>query len=360
MNLEGIKPIVHGLGVPGSPLILAGPCSAETEEQVISTARQLAFGGVKVFRAGIWKPRTKPGGFEGIGKEGLQWLRRVKEETGMLTATEVAMRRHVEEALEAGVDIFWIGARTSANPFAVQEIADAIRESRKDVPVLVKNPVNPDLELWIGAIERLYNAGVRRLGAIHRGFSFYGKSIYRNPPQWYIPIELHRRIPELPIIVDPSHMGGKRELIGPLSQQALDMKFSGLMIESHCNPDEAWSDKSQQVTPDILRVILNSLVVRNTAESTESLEALRQQIDKIDTELLELYGKRMAVSRQIGEYKKEHAMPVVQESRYDDLMKSRVSAAVEMGMSADFMRTVLQAIHEESVRQQIEILNNKS
>ncbi len=343
-----------------APLILAGPCSAETEEQVMSTARQLALGGVKIFRAGIWKPRTKPGGFEGIGKEGLQWLRRVKEETGMLTATEVAMRRHVEEALEAGVDILWIGARTSANPFAVQEIADAIQESGKDVPVLVKNPVNPDIDLWIGALERLYNAGVRRLGAIHRGFSFYGKSIYRNPPQWHIPIELHRRLPELPIIVDPSHMGGKRELIGPLSQHALDMKFSGLMIESHCTPDEAWSDKAQQVTPDILRVILTSLVVRNTAESTESLEALRQQIDKIDTELLDLYGKRMAVSRQIGEYKKEHAMPVVQESRYDDLMKSRVSAAVEMGMSADFMRTVLQAIHEESVRQQIEILNGKS
>lgn len=358
MTLEGLKPIVEGAGVPGSPLVMAGPCSAETEEQVLSTARQLALGGVKIFRAGIWKPRTKPGGFEGVGKEGLQWLKRVKEETGMLVATEVAMRRHVEEALEAGVDILWIGARTSANPFAMQEIADAIKDSGVDIPVLVKNPVNPDLELWIGALERLYNAGVRRLGAIHRGFSFYGKSIYRNPPQWHIPIELHRRIPELPIIVDPSHMGGKRELIGPLSQQALDMKFSGLMIESHCNPDEAWSDKNQQLTPDILRIVLGSLVVRNQEQSTESLQALRQQIDKIDTDLLDLYAKRMEIARQIGQYKKEHSMPVVQESRYDDLMKSRVSAAVEMGMSADFMRTVLQAIHEESVRQQIEILNN--
>ncbi|MDE6770821.1 MAG: 3-deoxy-7-phosphoheptulonate synthase, partial [Muribaculaceae bacterium] len=272
MTLEGLKPIVEGVGVPGSPLIMAGPCSAETEEQVLSTARQLALGGVKIFRAGIWKPRTKPGGFEGIGKEGLQWLKRVKEETGMLVATEVAMRRHVEEALEAGVDILWIGARTSANPFAMQEIADAIKDAGVDIPVLVKNPVNPDLELWIGALERLYNAGVRRLGAIHRGFSFYGKSIYRNPPQWHIPIELHRRIPELPIIVDPSHMGGKRELIGPLSQQALDMKFSGLMIESHCNPDEAWSDKNQQLTPDILRIVLGSLVVRNAEQSTESLQ----------------------------------------------------------------------------------------
>lgn len=358
MTLEGLQPIVEGLGVPGAPLVMAGPCSAETEEQVLSTARQLALGGVKIFRAGIWKPRTKPGGFEGIGKEGLQWLKRVKEETGMLVATEVAMRRHVEEALEAGIDILWIGARTSANPFAMQEIADAIKESGKDVPVLVKNPVNPDLELWIGALERLYNAGVRKLGAIHRGFSFYGKSIYRNPPQWHIPIELHRRIPDLPIIVDPSHMGGKRELIGPLSQQALDMKFSGLMIESHCNPDEAWSDKNQQLTPDILRIVLGSLVVRNTEQSTESLQALRQQIDKVDTELLELYAKRMSIARQIGQYKKEHSMPVVQESRYNDLMKSRVATAVDMGLSADFMRTVLQAIHEESVHQQLEILNS--
>lgn len=342
----------------GSPLIMAGPCSAETEEQTLSTARQLAMGGVKVFRAGIWKPRTKPGGFEGVGKEGLSWLQKVKEQTGMLTATEVAMRRHVEEAIEAGVDILWVGARTSANPFAMQEIADTIKDLGVDVPMLVKNPVNPDLELWIGALERLYNAGVRRLGAIHRGFSFYGKSIYRNPPQWHIPIELHRRIPELPIVVDPSHMGGRRELIASLSQQALDMKFAGLMIESHCSPDEAWSDKNQQVTPEVLRIILSSLVLRNEEKNTESLQQLRQQIDRIDTELLELYNRRMAVSREIGKYKKEHSMPVVQESRYDDLMKSRVASAVDMGMSADFMRTVLQAIHEESVRQQIEILNS--
>lgn len=348
---------MEGVGIVGSPLIMAGPCSAETEEQTLSTARQLAMSGVKVFRAGIWKPRTKPGGFEGIGKEGLQWLKRVKEETGMLVATEVAMRRHVEEALEAGIDILWIGARTSANPFAVQEIADALRDAGADVAVLVKNPVNPDLELWIGALERIYNAGIRRLGAIHRGFSYYGKSIYRNPPQWHIPIELHRRIPDLPIVCDPSHMGGKRELVAPLSQQALDMKFTGLMIESHCTPDEAWSDKNQQVTPEVLKIILSSLVLRNSEQNTESLQTLRQQIDRVDTELLDLYNKRMEISREIGKYKKEHSMPVVQENRYDDLMKSRVAAAVQMGMSADFMRTVLQAIHEESVRQQIEILN---
>lgn len=357
MTLEGLQPIVEGVGIVGAPLVMAGPCSAETEEQTLSTARQLAMSGVKVFRAGIWKPRTKPGGFEGIGREGLQWLKRVKEETGMLVATEVAMRRHVEEALEAGIDILWIGARTSANPFAVQEIADALSDAGADVAVLVKNPVNPDLELWIGALERIYNAGIRRLGAIHRGFSFYGKSIYRNPPQWHIPIELHRRIPDLPIVCDPSHMGGKRELVAPLSQQALDMKFTGLMIESHCTPDEAWSDKNQQVTPEVLKIILSSLVLRNSEQDTESLQTLRQQIDRVDTELLDLYNKRMEISREIGKYKKEHSMPVVQENRYDDLMKSRVAAAVQMGMSADFMRTVLQAIHEESVRQQIEILN---
>lgn len=358
MKFEDLKPIVEGLDSNGKSFVMAGPCSAETEQQTLSTARQLAMGGIKIFRAGIWKPRTKPGGFEGIGKEGLAWLKRVKDETGMYVATEVAMRSHVLEALEAGIDILWIGARTSANPFAVQEIADTLVEANAtDVAVLVKNPVNPDLELWIGALERLYNAGVRRLGAIHRGFSYYGKSIYRNPPQWHIPIELHRRLPHLPIVVDPSHMGGKRELIASLSQQALDMKFSGLMIESHCSPDDAWSDKNQQVTPEVLKFILGSLVHRNANQDTESLQNLREQIDRIDTELVEMYKRRMDVSKEIGKYKKEHSMPVVQESRYDDLIKSRVAAAVQMGMSADFMKTILQAIHEESVRQQIEVLN---
>lgn len=341
------------------PLIIAGPCSAETREQVLETARDLAANGIKVFRAGIWKPRTKPGGFEGIGTEGLEWLKEVKAETGMYTATEVATRQHVEAALAAGVDLLWIGARTSANPFAMQEIADALSEAKTDVPVLVKNPVNPDLELWIGAMERLYNAGVRRLGAIHRGFSAYGKHLYRNMPQWHIPIELRRRMPDLPIICDPSHIGGKRELVAPLSQQALDMGFDGLIIESHCDPDCAWSDKAQQVTPEVLNFILNTLVVRSEKQSTESLTLLRQQIDQIDNEILESLNKRMRVSREIGQYKKEHRMPVVQTGRYDDIMKSRVKLATEMGMSAEFMRTVLSAIHEESVRQQIEILNRR-
>ena len=346
---------------PKTPLIICGPCSAETEEQVLDTARQLASYGAKVFRAGIWKPRTKPGGFEGVGVKGLPWLKKVKEETGMYVSTEVATKAHVEAALEAGIDLLWIGARTAANPFAMQEIADTLAASGKDVPVLVKNPVNPDLELWIGAIQRIQNAGVKRVGAIHRGFSAYGKHLYRNMPQWHIPIELGRRMPDIPIICDPSHIGGKRELIAPLSQQAFDMGFDGLIIESHCNPDEAWSDAAQQVTPDALNLIINSLVPLNGAkpDSTESLTLLRQEIDRLDNELVEMMAKRMRVCREIGQYKKEHGMRVVQGARYGDMMKSRADLAREMGMSEDFMRTVFAAVHEESVRQQLEIFKKK-
>lgn len=357
--MEDLQPItLEGIGSQ-KPLIIAGPCSAETEEQVIKTATELAANGIKIFRAGIWKPRTKPGGFEGVGVEGLQWLKKVKELTGMYTSTEVATKQHVDAAIEAGVDILWIGARTSANPFAMQEIADALQEAGADVPVLIKNPVNPDLELWIGAMQRIYNAGIKRIGAIHRGFSSYGKHLYRNIPQWHIPIELRRRRPNLPIICDPSHIGGKRELVAPLSQQALDMGFDGLIIESHCNPDCAWSDNSQQVTPDVLNFIVNTLVLRDESHTTESLTLLRQQIDTLDNELLEVLNKRMRVSREIGQYKKEHRMPVLQTGRYDDIIQSRVKLAMEMGMSSDFMKSVLAAIHEESVRQQIEILNNR-
>lgn len=357
--MEDLQPItLEGID-PQKPLLIAGPCSAETEEQVIQTATELAANGVKIFRAGIWKPRTKPGGFEGVGIEGLQWLKKVKELTGMNTSTEVATKQHVEAALEAGVDLLWIGARTSANPFAMQEIADALQEAGADVPVLIKNPVNPDLELWIGAMQRIYNAGIKRIGAIHRGFSAYGKHLYRNLPQWHIPIELRRRMPNLPIICDPSHIGGKRELVAPISQQALDMGFDGLIIESHCDPDCAWSDKSQQVTPDVLNFIVNTLVLRDESHTTENLTLLRQQIDTLDNELLEVLNKRMRVSREIGQYKKEHRMPVLQAGRYDDIIQSRVKLAMEMGMSSDFMKSVLAAIHEESVRQQIEILNNR-
>ena len=355
--MNDIKPIKFCGVDTKRPVVIAGPCSAETEKQVMETAKDLAKNGVGIFRAGIWKPRTKPGGFEGVGSVGLTWLQEVKKETGMLVATEVANKQHVEEALNAGVDVLWIGARTSANPFAMQEIADSLVGA--DVPVLVKNPVNPDLELWIGAMQRIYNAGIRQIGAIHRGFSAYGKHLYRNMPQWHIPIELRRRMPELTLICDPSHIGGKRELVAPLSQQAMDMGFDGLIVESHCDPDSAWSDKSQQVTPEVLNFILNMLVVRDTTQTTESLTLLRQQIDQIDNDLLEALSKRMRISREIGQYKKEHSMPVVQTGRYDDILNSRAAAAEELGMNGDFMKTAYQAIHEESVHQQIEVMNKR-
>lgn len=357
MVMKDLKPLFDDIDLQKRPLIIAGPCSAETCEQLMCTATDLASNGIKILRAGVWKPRTKPGGFEGIGVEALKWLAQVKEKTGMYTSTEVATKAHVEAALEHGIDLLWIGARTSANPFAMQEIADAIAQLNPEIPVLVKNPVNPDLELWIGALERIYNAGVRRLGAIHRGFSAYGKHLYRNMPQWHIPIELRRRVPGLPIINDPSHIGGKRELIASISQQALDMGFDGLIIESHCDPDAAWSDKAQQVTPEVLDFILHTLVLRDQSTTTESLELLRKQIDNLDNEMLEILAKRMRVACEIGRFKKEHRMPVIQTGRYDDLMTSRVKLATEMGMSADFMRKILAAVHEESVRQQIEIVN---
>ncbi len=352
--MEDLQPIMLSGLDPVRPLTIAGPCSAETEEQVISTARQLAAEGITIYRAGLWKPRTKPGGFEGVGSEGLAWLRRVKAETGMYVATEVATREHVTAALAGGVDVLWIGARTAANPFAMQEIADTLRGH--DVPVLVKNPVSPDLELWIGAVQRIYNAGIRRLGVIHRGFTSIDKSLYRNHPMWSIPIELHRRIPNLPIFCDPSHIGGKRELIAPLAQQAMDMGFDGLIVEAHCSPDDAWSDKAQQITPQTLAYICRNLVIRQTTATTESLSELRDQIDKLDDQLLELLTHRMRVSRDIGQYKKEHDMPILQTGRYEELLARRAAQAVELGMDREFMRTVLRAIHEESIRQQVEVL----
>ena len=337
------------------PLVIAGPCSAETEEQVMSTAAQLAAKGIRIFRAGIWKPRTKPGGFEGVGAVGLPWLVRVKKELGMLVSTEVATPKHVEAALEAGIDILWVGARTMANPFAVQELADSLRGT--DMPVLIKNPVNPDLELWIGGLERINGAGIKRLAVIHRGFSSYDKRIYRNPPMWHIPIELHRRIPELPILCDPSHIGGARELVAPLCQQAMDLGFDGLIVESHCNPDCAWSEAKQQVTPDVLDFILEKLVIRQLSQSTESLETLRRQIDEIDNALIEMLTKRMRISREIGQYKREHDMTIVQTGRYTEILDKRGAQGVLCGMSAEFMKSIFEAIHEESVRQQIDVLN---
>ncbi len=337
------------------PLVIAGPCSAETEEQVMTTARQLADKGCRMFRAGVWKPRTKPGGFEGQGETALPWLQNVKKSTGMLVATEVATPEHVELALKYGIDILWIGARTSANPFAMQALADSLKGV--DVPVLVKNPVNPDLELWIGALERINQAGVTRLAAIHRGFSSYDKKIYRNLPMWQIPIELRRRFPSLPIMCDPSHIGGSRELVAPLCQQAMDLGFDGLIVESHCSPDSAWSDAKQQVTPDVLDYILSLLVIRDEKVTTEGIHVLRKQIDELDNQLIELLAKRMRVCREIGQYKKEHNMTVLQTSRYNEILDKRGAQGALCGMSADFIRSVFEEVHEESVRQQMEIIN---
>ncbi|ULB35271.1 MULTISPECIES: bifunctional 3-deoxy-7-phosphoheptulonate synthase/chorismate mutase type II [Proteiniphilum] len=339
------------------PLVISGPCSAETEEQVMVTAGQLASIGVKIFRAGVWKPRTKPGGFEGVGSPALKWLLKAKKETGMYVATEVATEKHVYESLKYGVDLLWIGARTTANPFAVQEIADTLRGV--DIPVLIKNPVNPDLELWIGALERLYNAGIKRLGVIHRGFSTPDKTVYRNIPQWHIPIELKRRYPALPILCDPSHIGGDRNLIFKLSQQAMDLNYSGLIIESHCSPDDAWSDRAQQITPAALKEVLDSLVIRNTVQTTEDLSVLRNQIDDLDNELLQLLAKRMRVSREIGYYKLEHDMPILQTQRYDQILTDRACQGERMEMSGDFIKQVLEAIHSESVRQQMVVMERE-
>lgn len=337
------------------PFVIAGPCSAETEEQVVTTAKQLSEKGCHLFRAGIWKPRTKPGGFEGKGDEALPWLADVKKETGMLVSTEVATPEHVEKALQHGIDFIWVGARTTANPFAMQALADSLRGV--DIPVLVKNPVNPDLELWIGALERLNQAGVKRLGAIHRGFSSYDKKIYRNLPMWQIPIELRRRYPTLPLICDPSHISGRRDLIAPLCQQAMDLGFDGLLVESHCNPDEAWSDAMQQITPEVLDYILSLLVIRDETLTTEDITQLRHQIDELDNQLMELLAKRMRVCREIGQYKKEHNMTVLQTQRYKEILDKRGVQGAMCGMSAEFAAKIFEHIHEESVRQQMEIIN---
>lgn len=355
MDLSLIPLNIKGCGL--RPFVIAGPCSAETEEQVMSTARQLASLGCNVYRAGVWKPRTKPGGFEGHGEKALPWLKRVKEETGMSVATEVATPEHVELVLEYGVDIIWIGARTSANPFAMQALADSL--SGVDIPVLVKNPINPDLELWIGAMERLNQAGIKRLAAIHRGFSSYDNKIYRNAPMWQIPIELRRRIPELPIICDPSHIGGRRNLIAPLSQQAMDLGFDGLIVETHCSPNEAWSDAAQQVTPDELYNILSQLTIRDGHIDIEGIHGLREQIDALDNNLVELLSNRMNICRKIGSYKKEHNMTVLQANRYKEIIDKRGAQGELFGLDSEFVKHIFELVHEESVRQQMEVINKQ-
>jgi len=361
MNLQlDIEPI-SSWGVDDKrPLVLAGPCSAETEEQVLETARGLKKQGIQIFRAGIWKPRTRPNMFEGVGSVGLQWMKKVKQETGMLTATEVANVKHVYEALKNGVDILWIGARTTANPFAVQEIADAL--SGVDIPVLIKNPVNPDLELWIGAIERIYNAGIRKIGAIHRGFSSFEKTNYRNAPMWQIAIDLNQRIPNLPIICDPSHISGKSELIFEVSQKAMDLGQHGLIIETHPNPKVALSDARQQITPDQLGDVLSRLVIRDSEyehpETKHTLEQLRLQINTIDEELIKIINKRMEVVKLIGQHKKENNIRIIQNKRWDEIIHAMEEKGTQYGLSSELINQVFKAIHQESINIQTNILNS--
>ena len=348
-------------GYKGRPFLIAGPCSAETEEQVMGTAKLLAeIKEVSIFRAGIWKPRTRPNSFEGVGTEGLKWLRNVKKETGLMVCTEVANEKHVYEALKYGVDMLWIGARTSVNPFTVQEISDAL--NGVDVMVLVKNPINPDLELWIGAIERIARAGITRLGAVHRGFSTYEKTIYRNQPNWQLPIELRRRIPDLPIICDPSHISGAREYLYEISQKAMDLNFDGLMLESHINPDKALSDAAQQLTPNDLKELLSRLILRSPVASDprllDILGELRQQIDVFDDHLLDILEQRMKVAETIGQYKKENNITILQTTRWDEIIKKVLVKGEAKGLSREVIDIIFKAIHQESINHQMKIMNN--
>ncbi|MDX2195522.1 MAG: bifunctional 3-deoxy-7-phosphoheptulonate synthase/chorismate mutase type II [Cytophagales bacterium] len=344
------------------PLIISGPCSAETPEQVMQTVKGVARFNVSVIRAGIWKPRTRPGTFEGIGIEGLSWLTDAGKAVGKPVATEIANAKHLEDALKAGVQIVWIGARTTVNPFGMQEIADALKGV--DIPVFVKNPINPDLELWIGGLERLNKAGITKLGAIHRGFSTTIKSEYRNKPQWELAIELRRRIPNLPMICDPSHICGTTEYLYEVSQKAMDLNYDGLMIESHINPKVALSDAKQQVTPDELGDILNSLVYRhqNTSDPIvqNKLDELRDIIDTIDKDIVSLIAKRMSVSKEIGQYKKDNNITILQSGRWQDIVNTRIQEGVGKGLSDDFMTTLLTAIHGESIRHQNEVMNKEA
>jgi chorismate mutase len=353
-----LEPISFDGAIFSKPVIMAGPCSAETEEQLLNTARPIAEMGIKIFRAGIWKPRTRPNAFEGVGAVGLKWLQTVKRETGLLVATEVANVKHVYEALKSGIDIIWIGARTSANPFAVQDIADSLRGV--NIPVMVKNPVNPDVDLWIGAIERINNAGIRQMAAIHRGFSSYDKTIYRNVPQWQVPIELRRRIPDMPIITDPSHICGNREFLYDISQKAMDLNFDGLIIETHCNPDKALSDAKQQVTPDGLNHILKRLIMRDPEMKEElmlTMAELRDQIDKLDDRIINLLEERMTVSEKIGMHKKDNNITILQTKRWDDMLKTRLNLGIRKGLSEEFIIKLFRSIHQESINHQTRVMN---
>lgn len=345
------------------PLIISGPCSAETEEQVLETATRLAkTGKVDVLRAGIWKPRTKPGMFEGIGTKGLPWMLQAKKITGLPITVEVATAKHVEDALQFDVDMLWIGARTTVNPFSVQEVCDALRGV--DLPVLIKNPINPDLELWSGGIERLQKVGVKQVGMIHRGFSNYGNTEYRNAPMWHLPIEMKRRFPDMMLICDPSHICGNRTLLQSVAQKSIDLDFDGLMIESHIDPDKAWSDAKQQVTPERLAEILDELVWRSentdVQEFINALATLREQINHIDDELLTLIGQRMKVADKIGEYKKRNNITILQTNRWNDLLARAFKKGEHLGLSKDFIVKYYDAVHMESISHQNKIMNDQA
>lgn len=345
------------------PAIISGPCSAETEEQLISTAVSLAATGqVHMLRAGIWKPRTRPNSFEGVGEEGLKWLKEAGKQTGLPVTTEVANAKHTEQALKHGIDVLWIGARTTVNPFSVQEIADVLKGV--DIPVMVKNPLNPDLELWIGALERINQAGITKLAAIHRGFSSFEKTSYRNIPKWDFPIELKRQFPELPMVCDPSHIGGSRELLGMISQKALDLEMDGLMIESHVSPDDAWSDAKQQVTPAVLKRILSELIIRNkTTENPDfrnHLDELRNRIDEIDEEIFHKLGNRMKIAVEIGKYKRDNKVTILQVNRWDKVIQQRKGLSAALGLSEEFADGLLKIIHKESINQQTKVMNEKA
>jgi len=357
-NTKELKTWLDDLGLD-HPLVVAGPCSAETEDQVLKIAHELKDSDVSYFRAGIWKPRTRPGNFEGVGALGLKWLQKVKAETGMKTATEVANAAHVKLALEHDIDLLWIGARSTVSPFIVQEIADALEGT--DKIVLVKNPVNPDLALWLGGIERLYSANIKNLGVIHRGFSTYEKTRYRNNPEWQIAIELQNRFPDLPLICDPSHITGKRDMIFEVSQTALDLNFNGLMIESHVDPDNAWSDAAQQVTPNTLIQMMEDLKIRKEtdteAEYRNSLNTLRTQIDVIDHQLIDILGKRMKIADAIGALKKDKNVAVLQSKRWNEILGKMILEGEQNKLSEEFILRVFKAIHQESINHQEKIMN---
>lgn len=343
------------------PFLIAGPCSAETEEQVLTTARLLKQTSTQVMRAGVWKPRTRPGNFEGIGKEALSWLQKAKAETGLLMGTEVANPKHVELALKHDIDILWIGARTTVSPFNVQEIAQALKGT--DKIVLIKNPVNPDLELWLGAVERFYTQNITNLGVIHRGFSSYKKNIYRNIPEWQIAIDLQNRYPNLPLILDPSHIAGRRDLIFELCQTALDLNYDGFMIETHPNPDKAWSDANQQITPKRLIEITQELQVRKRGSESsgfqQSLTQLRQKVDQLDEEIMDTLIKRMELAKKFGVVKKEYNVSILQNERWQELLAKMTRRAKEEGLSENFVLKIFKAVHQESIEHQKQILHQK-